>query len=157
MYCSLLLHPDHARSIPHISGTSSNEKPSTTSSLTTPSYHLSSRKPLFFLHQPRYLVMLSHRALSSNCAFAQRGEYRVLERGRNQLFGGVLQLGDRSVGGYIEVSVLAQRSKGSRQHTIIKCTASEEAHAHRPIELPIFPLPLVLFPGAIIPLQIFEF
>jgi hypothetical protein len=31
----------------------------------------------------------------------------VLERGRNQLFGGVLQLGDRSVGGYIEVSVLA--------------------------------------------------
>jgi hypothetical protein len=51
--------------------------------------------------------MLSDRALSSNCAFAQRGEYRVLERGRNQLFGGVLQLGDRSVGGYIEVSVLA--------------------------------------------------
>jgi len=101
--------------------------------------------------------MLSHRALSSNCAFSQRGEYRVLERGRNQLFGGVLQLGDRSVGGYIEVSVLARRSKGSRQHTIIKCTASEEAHADRPIELPIFPLPLVLFPGAIIPLQIFEF
>jgi ATP-dependent Lon protease len=101
--------------------------------------------------------MLSHRALSSNCAFAKRGEYRALERGRNQLFGGVLQLGDRSVGGYIEVSVLARRSKGSRQHTIIKCTASGEAHADRPIELPIFPLPLVLFPGAIIPLQIFEF
>jgi hypothetical protein len=101
--------------------------------------------------------MLSHRALSSNCAFAQGGEYRVLERGRNQLFGGVLQLGDRSVGGYIEVSVLARRSKGSRQHNIIKCTASGEAHADRPIELPIFPLPLVQFPGAIIPLQIFEF
>ncbi|CAK9220370.1 unnamed protein product [Sphagnum tenellum] len=40
---------------------------------------------------------------------------------------------------------------------LIKCTASEEAHADRPIELPIFPLPLVLFPGAILPLQIFEF
>jgi Lon protease-like protein len=66
-------------------------------------------------------------------------------------------LGDRSVGGYIEVSVLARRSKGSRQHTIIKCTASGEAHADRPIELPIFSLPLVFFPGAIIPLQTFEF
>jgi hypothetical protein len=58
VYCSLLLHPDHA--LLDDSGTSSNEKPFTTSCLTTSAYHLSFYKPLFILHQPRYLVMLSH-------------------------------------------------------------------------------------------------
>ncbi|KAE8712650.1 cysteine proteinase RD21a-like [Hibiscus syriacus] len=47
----------------------------------------------------------------------------------------------------------------------LRCSASsfpENHHAEPPksddvVELPIFPLPLVLFPGAILPLQIFEF
>jgi Lon protease-like protein len=126
--------------------------------LATSSYYLSSSKPPVFFHRPRCLVILSHRG-RSNYEFAQRAEYMAVERGRNQLFGGSqgVQVSDQSVGEYIGVSVLSQRNKGSRQHVVIKCTASEEAHADRPIELPIFPLPLVLFPGAILPLQIFEF
>jgi Lon protease-like protein len=140
------------------SGTYSNEKPSMIACLATSSYYLSSSKPPVFFHRPRCLVILSHRGLS-NYVFAQRAEYRAVERGRNQLFGGSqgVQVRDQSVGEYIGGSVLSQRNKGSRQHIVIKCTASEEAHADRPIELPIFPLPLVLFPGAILPLQIFEF
>lgn len=47
----------------------------------------------------------------------------------------------------------------------MRCSASsfsERRHAGSPssddvVELPLFPLPLVLFPGAILPLQIFEF
>ncbi|XP_024367423.1 uncharacterized protein [Physcomitrium patens] len=40
----------------------------------------------------------------------------------------------------------------------VRCSAGgEEILTEKPIELPIFPLPLVLFPGAIVPLQIFEF
>lgn len=43
-----------------------------------------------------------------------------------------------------------------------KCSSSETANADHVesnglVELPLFPLPLVLFPGAILPLQIFEF
>uniref|UniRef100_A0A0D6R864 Lon N-terminal domain-containing protein n=1 Tax=Araucaria cunninghamii TaxID=56994 RepID=A0A0D6R864_ARACU len=42
------------------------------------------------------------------------------------------------------------------------CSSSERAHtepmeSNRLVELPLFPLPLVLFPGAILPLQIFEY
>ncbi|KAJ8762162.1 hypothetical protein K2173_007316 [Erythroxylum novogranatense] len=45
--------------------------------------------------------------------------------------------------------------------TTLKCS-SEKHHTSHPkpddvVELPLFPLPLVLFPGAILPLQIFEF
>ncbi|KAK4552171.1 hypothetical protein RGQ29_032138 [Quercus rubra] len=49
--------------------------------------------------------------------------------------------------------------------TSLRCSASsfsEKHHTNPPksndvVELPLFPLPLVLFPGAILPLQIFEF
>ncbi|KAL3845274.1 hypothetical protein ACJIZ3_002677 [Penstemon smallii] len=49
--------------------------------------------------------------------------------------------------------------------TSLHCSASsfsEKHHTNSPksddvVELPLFPLPLVLFPGAILPLQIFEF
>lgn len=55
---------------------------------------------------------------------------------------------------------------GRRQRPAsLKCSASsfsERHHTNQPksddvVELPLFPLPLVLFPGAILPLQIFEF
>ncbi|KAM7255958.1 hypothetical protein ACFE04_011699 [Oxalis oulophora] len=56
------------------------------------------------------------------------------------------------------------RNRHWRQKTL-RCSASsfpEKHHTNPPksgdvIELPLFPLPLVLFPGAILPLQIFEF
>ncbi|KAL6522012.1 hypothetical protein OROMI_031889 [Orobanche minor] len=56
---------------------------------------------------------------------------------------------------------LQRRSKPNT----IKCSASsfsEKPHTNSPksddvVELPLFPLPLVLFPGAAIPIQIFEF
>ncbi|KAK7825116.1 uncharacterized protein LOC111986120 [Quercus suber] len=51
------------------------------------------------------------------------------------------------------------------KRTSLRCSASsfsEKHHTNPPksndaVELPLFPLPLVLFPGAILPLQIFEF
>ncbi|VFQ81903.1 unnamed protein product [Cuscuta campestris] len=60
------------------------------------------------------------------------------------------------------------RSRGLRRPhpDSLRCLASssfsETNHTYSPksndpIELPLFPLPLVLFPGAILPLQIFEF
>ncbi|XP_059279047.1 uncharacterized protein LOC132033175 [Lycium ferocissimum] len=61
-------------------------------------------------------------------------------------------------------SLLRRRRNPTR---IIQCSASsfpEKHHTNGPshppndvVELPLFPLPLVLFPGAILPLQIFEF
>lgn len=52
-----------------------------------------------------------------------------------------------------------------RRPNFLRCLASsfpEKHHTNPPksdddVELPLFPLPLVLFPGAILPLQIFEF
>lgn len=52
-----------------------------------------------------------------------------------------------------------------RKPSSLRCSASsfsEKHHTNSPksddvVELPLFPLPLVLFPGAILPLQIFEF
>ncbi|KAL3505340.1 hypothetical protein ACH5RR_035181 [Cinchona calisaya] len=52
-----------------------------------------------------------------------------------------------------------------RKLNSVRCSASsfsEKHHTNSPksddvVELPLFPLPLVLFPGAILPLQIFEF
>ncbi|CAA2979139.1 uncharacterized protein LOC111408918 [Olea europaea var. sylvestris] len=52
-----------------------------------------------------------------------------------------------------------------RKPNSLSCSASsfsEKHHTNSPksddvVELPLFPLPLVLFPGAILPLQIFEF
>ncbi|KAJ4702021.1 lon protease 2-like [Melia azedarach] len=52
-----------------------------------------------------------------------------------------------------------------RRSNSLRCSASSfpEKHPTNPpksddvVELPLFPLPLVLFPGAILPLQIFEF
>ena len=52
-----------------------------------------------------------------------------------------------------------------KHHSLLRCSASsfsEKHHTNSPksddvVELPLFPLPLVLFPGAILPLQIFEF
>ncbi|KAE8659877.1 cysteine proteinase RD21a-like [Hibiscus syriacus] len=61
-------------------------------------------------------------------------------------------------------SSLSQSRRFHRLNTL-RCSASsfpENHHTEHPksddvVELPIFPLPLVLFPGAILPLQIFEF
>ncbi|KAK4744776.1 hypothetical protein SAY87_011088 [Trapa incisa] len=58
-----------------------------------------------------------------------------------------------------------QRRRRRRRRESLQCTAfsfSEKHHTGSPssddvVELPLFPLPLVLFPGAILPLQIFEF
>ncbi|KAK1303440.1 hypothetical protein QJS10_CPB11g00004 [Acorus calamus] len=49
------------------------------------------------------------------------------------------------------------------RRSTVKCSLSPDKHqneiseSNKPVELPLFPLPLVLFPGAILPLQIFEF
>lgn len=61
-------------------------------------------------------------------------------------------------------SPAALRHRRYKPNTL-KCSASsfpEKHHTGSPksddvVELPLFPLPLVLFPGAILPLQIFEF
>ncbi|KDP38569.1 hypothetical protein JCGZ_04494 [Jatropha curcas] len=59
-----------------------------------------------------------------------------------------------------------QSQRRRRRHSnSLRCSASsfsEKHHTNHPkpsdvVELPLFPLPLVLFPGAILPLQIFEF
>lgn len=58
-----------------------------------------------------------------------------------------------------------RRRHGRRKPESLCCSASsfsEKYHTNPPksddvVELPLFPLPLVLFPGAILPLQIFEF
>ncbi|KAL8127139.1 uncharacterized protein LOC141721206 [Apium graveolens] len=51
-----------------------------------------------------------------------------------------------------------------RKPNSLRCSASSFSEKHRAnsakndvVELPLFPLPLVLFPGAILPLQIFEY
>ncbi|KAJ7521338.1 hypothetical protein O6H91_19G048600 [Diphasiastrum complanatum] len=49
-----------------------------------------------------------------------------------------------------------------RSRYVYKCKASQEVQPSsreldKLVELPLFPLPLVLFPGAVLPLQIFEF
>lgn len=53
-----------------------------------------------------------------------------------------------------------------RRPNFLRCSASSFPEKHHPtnppksddvVELPLFPLPLVLLPGAILPLQIFEF
>ncbi|KAL6995740.1 hypothetical protein U1Q18_005874 [Sarracenia purpurea var. burkii] len=57
------------------------------------------------------------------------------------------------------------RHHRQRKPNLLRCSASsfsEKHHTGSPnsddvVELPLFPLPLVLFPGAILPLQIFEF
>ncbi|XP_065880613.1 uncharacterized protein [Euphorbia lathyris] len=57
------------------------------------------------------------------------------------------------------------RRRRSKYSSSLRCSASsfsEKHHTNHPkpsdvVELPLFPLPLVLFPGAILPLQIFEF
>ncbi|XP_050204540.1 uncharacterized protein LOC126654646 [Mercurialis annua] len=63
------------------------------------------------------------------------------------------------------LNFLNKRRRRRHGGTSLKCSASsfsEKHHTNHPksddvVELPIFPLPLVLFPGAILPLQIFEF
>ncbi|KVH99323.1 uncharacterized protein LOC112514284 [Cynara cardunculus var. scolymus] len=62
---------------------------------------------------------------------------------------------------------LPHRRRHHRNHTSsLRCSSSSfsEKHENTPspnsndiVELPLFPLPLVLFPGAILPLQIFEY
>ncbi|XP_061366448.1 uncharacterized protein LOC133309673 [Gastrolobium bilobum] len=54
---------------------------------------------------------------------------------------------------HVQVHVLFRRR---RNPDSLRCSASDKNH-HDAVELPLFPLPLVLFPGAILPLQIFEF
>ncbi|KAL2504046.1 ATP-dependent protease La (LON) domain protein [Abeliophyllum distichum] len=59
----------------------------------------------------------------------------------------------------------SHRRRQRREPNSLRCSASsfsEKHHTNPPksddvVELPLFPLPLVLFPGAILPLQIFEF
>jgi len=61
------------------------------------------------------------------------------------------------------VGTCALFKKGKRRSThMTKCSSSERANedhveSNGLVEMPLFPLPLVLFPGAILPLQIFEF
>uniref|UniRef100_A0A2P2J6I2 ATP-dependent peptidase n=1 Tax=Rhizophora mucronata TaxID=61149 RepID=A0A2P2J6I2_RHIMU len=58
-----------------------------------------------------------------------------------------------------------RRRRSQRVSSSIRCSASSFSEKHHTnhadpedvVELPLFPLPLVLFPGAILPLQIFEF
>ncbi|XP_020218890.1 uncharacterized protein LOC109802089 [Cajanus cajan] len=57
------------------------------------------------------------------------------------------------------------RHRRRRPNSTLRCSASSFSEKHHTnssnsddvVELPLFPLPLVLFPGAILPLQIFEF
>ncbi|XP_058110498.1 uncharacterized protein LOC131253488 [Magnolia sinica] len=49
------------------------------------------------------------------------------------------------------------RTKPSLHHSIRCSAGAPDHHSIDTVELPLFPLPLVLFPGAILPLQIFEF
>ncbi|KAK6939417.1 Lon protease, N-terminal domain [Dillenia turbinata] len=66
---------------------------------------------------------------------------------------------------YPSTAVAPSISSRRRKHSSLRCSASsfsEKHHTNSPksddvVELPLFPLPLVLFPGAILPLQIFEF
>lgn len=45
-----------------------------------------------------------------------------------------------------------------KHHHLSRCSSSSSSSSSAAaIELPLFPLPLVLFPGAVLPLQIFEF
>ncbi|KAK8551811.1 hypothetical protein V6N13_120248 [Hibiscus sabdariffa] len=65
---------------------------------------------------------------------------------------------------FLKPSSLSQSRRFHRLNSL-RCSASsfpDNHHTEPPksddvVELPIFPLPLVLFPGAILPLQIFEF
>ncbi|XP_051149902.1 uncharacterized protein LOC127264416 [Andrographis paniculata] len=55
-----------------------------------------------------------------------------------------------------------RRARRQNQSTFSPCSAAEKRRANFPrpndvVELPIFPLPIVLFPGAVLPLQIFDF
>ncbi|XP_061970020.1 uncharacterized protein LOC133692870 [Populus nigra] len=61
---------------------------------------------------------------------------------------------------------LLHSGRQKRRAASLKCSASSFSEKHHNtndpksddvVELPLFPLPLVLFPGAILPLQIFEF
>ncbi|KAL9395018.1 hypothetical protein Peur_014303 [Populus x canadensis] len=61
---------------------------------------------------------------------------------------------------------LLHHRRHKRRTASLKCSASSFSEKHHNtnhpksddvVELPLFPLPLVLFPGAILPLQIFEF
>ncbi|XP_072952056.1 uncharacterized protein [Typha angustifolia] len=57
---------------------------------------------------------------------------------------------------------LSRISHMDRRHASLRCSASSSSDPPSPavddlVELPLFPLPLVLFPGAVLPLQIFEF
>ena len=62
-------------------------------------------------------------------------------------------------------SLLHHRNFRRGKRSSLRCSASsfsEKHHTNPPksndvVQLPLFPLPLVLFPGAILPLQIFEF
>ncbi|KAH6788365.1 ATP-dependent protease La domain protein [Perilla frutescens var. frutescens] len=62
-------------------------------------------------------------------------------------------------------SLLSHRRQRRRKPHSLSCSASSFSEKHPTnspnsddvVELPLFPLPLVLFPGAILPLQIFEF
>eukprot|EP01018_Ginkgo_biloba_P032379 Gb_34357 [translate_table: standard] len=62
----------------------------------------------------------------------------------------------------VGTSVLSRQGRRTMSAHRIRCSSSEKAHtepveSNGLVELPLFPLPLVLFPGAILPLQIFEF
>ncbi|PSS31306.1 Lon protease [Actinidia chinensis var. chinensis] len=56
-------------------------------------------------------------------------------------------------------SLLRRHHRRQRNPNFLRCSASSggSPKSDDVVELPLFPLPLVLFPGAILPLQIFEF
>ncbi|RDX94371.1 Lon protease 2, partial [Mucuna pruriens] len=62
-----------------------------------------------------------------------------------------------SLSGCNTLTISSSMFRRGRRLDSFRCSASEKPHEEEAVELPLFPLPLVLFPGAILPLQIFEF
>ncbi|KAK7352294.1 hypothetical protein VNO80_17714 [Phaseolus coccineus] len=76
-----------------------------------------------------------------------------------------LSLNPKSPTSLHQLNLAVLRHRCRKPNSTLRCSASsfsEKHHTNSPnsddvVELPLFPLPLVLFPGAILPLQIFEF
>lgn len=132
----------HATALSNTS-TSTNYKRTSTSCLATSSCSLYN-EPQLTSHMHRHLKRLS----STSCCIYTSTRYRSFERESTFLW---YQSNIRSSGQLFErISLLSQRSgkKTRQQRDVVKCAASEEVQTEKPVELPIFPLPLVLFPGA---------
>eukprot|EP00249_Psilotum_nudum_P008190 c21105_g1_i1 orf=219-1196(+) len=116
--------------------------------------------PISYSSLPCCCLFHKHRVFKFSCNFPSpsKPEISHLDKGGDRIFKNefMIGFGSKSGGGL--------RICGNRRRAFppLKCSASEKAKADRVesnsnVELPLFPLPLVLFPGAILPLQIFEF